>query len=235
MVSCYFFIYIYNCLISSLGERGEASTISAICVVARRRSGGGARLCFQKELFEAGEPAPAPGFFRSTSSYKRWGRSTACAALEANCIESGLYYMSSEVWNVYKNTLGVTTGALFIPFKYHFSDHAVTPGGSLGVYAGVKWGNKNNGDIATVVAAGLSAVQQGQATANFSATTANGVSNAGDTLYGATFAVGLIGRVGSSGPQFGILGGKDFIDKSKNYKYDGKWWLSVSIGYAFSN
>jgi len=168
--------------------------------------------------------------------------------------DPGVYYVSNADFVADKDlSLGISYGVLTVPYKYHFSDHALTGGSTVGGYLGLtqNWGFTQ---VSEVVGAGLALVSTTAATSNFTSGTAGGTtsgiatahssaastpnsSTAGttSTLTGLTLAAGLLGKIGNTNTQFGLLAGVDVVAKSDNYQYSGKPWLSLSIGYSFSN
>lgn len=165
--------------------------------------------------------------------------------------DPGIYYASSQDYVADKDlSLGISYGVLAVPFKFHFSDHALTGGSTIGGYLGFTqdWGFTQ---VSEIFGAGLALVSTTSATSNFTNTTPAGstsrafatgtsTSTSGNTpststLTGLSIAVGLLGKLGNTNTQFGVLIGTDLVEKSATYKYNGKAWLSLSIGYNFSN
>ena len=110
---------------------------------------------------------------------------------------------------------GFTAGVLTIPFKFHLSDHSISGGSTLGGYMGWKttWMGLT---VIPIVSAGLA----------FS-----------DAKYGQglTVATGLIGSVGASNMNWGLILGMDWYANDTHYPYEGKPWLAVEIGYNFGS
>jgi hypothetical protein len=168
-------------------------------------------------------------------------------AVQANCPtkdDPAIYYVSDADYNAgYSASVGVSYGILAVPFKYHFSDHALTAGSSLGGYIGLTQ-DAGFTQISEILGGGLALVSATAATSNFAGGTSGGssttsagatASSTTSTLTGVSIATGLLGKVGSTNTQFGLLLGMDFVDKSANYKYNSKLWLSFSIGYNFGS
>jgi hypothetical protein len=147
------------------------------------------------------------------------------------------YYVSEATYNAAKGvSLGLTYGVLAVPFKYHFSDHALTAGSTLGGFVGWDVSESGIGKVSWIVGGGLAIVSSTAATANYSSSTtgtANGTTATG-TLTGLSVATGFVGALGSSGVQFGLLAGIDSVDNHANYQYNDKLWLSFSVGYNFA-
>lgn len=139
----------------------------------------------------------------------------------------GVYYASdSEYQSKQLSGFGIATGILAVPFKYHLKDHATTSGSTLGGYIGLSNLMPSVGQFSIIAGGGLALVP---------ATSDSSTTSQGNTLTGITIAVGVIGKVGTTNTQFGVLLGYDMVDKAANYKYDAKPWLSFTVGYAFSN
>lgn len=121
------------------------------------------------------------------------------------------------------NTQAFVTGVLAIPFKLHPSTRAITPGGSYGAYVGYRTSLWNAFTVTPVLAGGLALVSAQPI----------GSSNT-QTLTGFSMLTGLIGTV-NGGLQFGGLIGIDWVAKSANYTYNGKFYFALEIGYAFNS
>jgi hypothetical protein len=145
-----------------------------------------------------------------------------------------VYYVSDSEYTAKQlYATGVVTGILAVPFKYHFRDHATTAGSTLGGYIGLSKTYPSAGQFSLILGGGLALVPITAATTNSTSTSTT--TNSSGTLTGISIATGIIGKVGSTNTQFGVLFGYDFVDKNANYKYDGKPWLSFTVGYSFSN
>jgi len=160
-------------------------------------------------------------------------------ATKANCPDAHnpqLYYVSDEDYTAgYEVSLGVSYGVLAVPFKYHFSDHALTGGSTLGGYLGLTQ-DAGFTQISEVVGGGLALVSTTAATSNFTSTSSGSSTSAPSTstLTGLSIVTGILGKIGNTNTQFGLLIGIDEVDNSARYKYNSKPWLSFSIGYNFS-
>ena len=137
---------------------------------------------------------------------------------------------------------GFTTGGLVVPFKYHVTDHAVTGGSTIGGYIGYTKDLSWAGSMSLILSGGLAIIDTSAATSNYSASSSSSTNSgtgqpAGSTtsLNGFTVATGVIGKIGKTQTQFGVLLGYDMVNKSQNYKYDGRPWVSFTVGYNFSN
>jgi hypothetical protein len=146
------------------------------------------------------------------------------------------YYVSKEaVFDRGGNVSQTVTGVLAVPFKFHTTDHSTTAGATIGGYLGREL-YLSTFDVAfsPIIAGGLALVPQKAAVAQASTTKADSTTpEEGSTLTGVSAAVGLIGKA-KSNFQFGMLVGWDWVGKSKNYKYEGKPWISFAFGYNFS-
>jgi len=171
-------------------------------------------------------------------------RKFTCAEKDASLcptkdVANTTYYFISDVdYNLDKvASFGVSIGILAVPFKYHFSDHALTSGSTIGGYVGA---TKTTplGDLSLILGGGLAIVSSGAATSNYVSSPSSPTSpptSSTSTLTGFSIASGLLGKVGSTNAQIGLLIGYDMVEKSANYKYDSHPWLSFSVGYNFSN
>jgi hypothetical protein len=78
--------------------------------------------------------------------------------------------------------------------------------------------------ISEILGGGLALVSTTAATSNFSNTASGSssstttTSSTTSTLTGVTIATGLLGKVGNTNTQLGLLLGMDFVEKSANYK-----------------
>ena len=50
---------------------------------------------------------------------------------------------------------------------------------------------------------------------------------------GFTYGAGVAASIASSNLQIGAFAGQDVV-KGDNWDYDGKWWVSIGIGFLFS-
>lgn len=146
-----------------------------------------------------------------------------CAQIDTVYYVSDSDYASKKDW-----ALGLATGILAVPFKYHRSDHATTGGTTIGGYIGISKTWSSVGQLSLILGGGLALVPSTPATTSTTTTSSS-------TLTGISIATGVIGKVGSTNTQFGVLLGYDSVDKNANYKYDGRPWLSFTVGYSFSN
>jgi len=126
-------------------------------------------------------------------------------------------------------------GILSVPFKYHPSDYSTTAGSTIGGYLGwtAPWIPTNK--VKIIVSGGLALVDPTAATVpagSGSSTTSTTQQTSPGTLTGVSVAGGFVGNV-LGGAQFGVVFGTDLIDKSKEYKYNGKLWISFMVGYNF--
>jgi len=123
---------------------------------------------------------------------------------------------------------GLTFGALLVPYKYHVAgSKSFTGNTSVGGYLG--WRQDRSGMIGLalqyVVFLGGASVPVTQ--------TSNGESTTQD-MSGVSYGVGIIGTV-KGAFQMGVVVGADRVSKNAGYEDNGKTWLAVELGYAFSN
>lgn len=116
------------------------------------------------------------------------------------------------------------TGVLSVPYKWHLSDKSVTVGSTIGGYLGYRAKTWRNLSVTPIIGGGLAMVS-GDLPGLPGTSTSTGIS----------LASGLIGTVGtgSTGVQWGVLVGVDWLGHSANYRYEGKPWLAFEVGYNF--
>ncbi|MBK6854082.1 MAG: hypothetical protein IPG93_21485 [Burkholderiales bacterium] len=129
----------------------------------------------------------------------------------------------------YYRHFGITHGALFVPFKRR-SDKSLSGESNLGYYLGYRFGGPWGVAITPAASVGMSLVN----VSDDSATTATSVKDSG-TRAAFTWATGFI-LTHLEAFQVGIFVGRDRIggDAGANWKYEGKVWTSIAIGYAFT-
>lgn len=114
-----------------------------------------------------------------------------------------------------------------MPFKYHLSGSKDFKGaGTVGPYVGYKTQSSNwAAGVELIGFAGLSSVQ--------SERTEDG-KQVKESLAAFSYGFGAIGRIRDKF-QVGVVLGQDRVGKSSVYADNGKWWLALSVGYAFAN
>ena len=123
---------------------------------------------------------------------------------------------------------GLTYGMLLVPFKYHFTgDKDFTGSTSVGGYLGFRQDKSGLTGLAAqyVVFLGATSVEVAQ--------TVDGQSTS-QNLTGVSYGVGILGTV-KGDFHMGVVLGADRVNKNAGYKDNGKAWLAVSLGFAFSN
>ena len=122
---------------------------------------------------------------------------------------------------------GLTYGTLLVPYKYHFSGSDFGSGASVGGYLGYRWDRSGVIGIALhpVVFVGAATIPVSQVN-NGQVKTEN--------MAGISYGIGLLGSVKDEF-QLGIIIGADRVNKSADYRYNGKVWLAISLGFEFSN
>lgn len=123
---------------------------------------------------------------------------------------------------------GLTYGTLLVPYKYRFTtDKDFSGNASLGGYFGYRQDDARIGfGIQAVVFIGAANVEVATANSDGSVTTQN--------LTGISYGVAYLFNVKDSF-RMGIVLGRDRVNKSANWKYNGRSWVAASVGYAFSN
>ena len=149
---------------------------------------------------------------------------------DAACAEVGpLYSVKKEDFGPeYWDRTGWSYGPLFTPFKMRFKDKSLTGEAALGGYLGYEY-RVYGVSVTPAVHAGLSMVTIGG--------DASASKNINDTTSTPAFTWGfaLIMKPGEN-YQAGIVLGKDRIGGTDGaaWNYEGRWWLSIAIGYNFA-
>lgn len=157
-------------------------------------------------------------------------RNGSTGAVSIPCAKEGPKYVvkKTEFGPAYWDRTGWSYGPLFAPFKMRFKDKSLTGEAALGGYIGYEW-RPFGISFTPAVHAGLSVVTVGGDGA--------AAQNVNDTTSKPAFTWGfaLIMKPGEN-YQAGIILGKDRIGGSDgaSWQYEGKWWLSVAIGYNFA-
>lgn len=126
---------------------------------------------------------------------------------------------------------GWTWGALVVPYKWQLHDKSISGSASLGPYLGFQFG-LSDGDfgvnVIPLVSFGITNITV-QNQANSSATS---------SVMGFTIAVGAGFSMTKSQTslQGGLVCGQDRAGSSTPtpYKYEGKWWCALELGYPFA-
>jgi hypothetical protein len=123
---------------------------------------------------------------------------------------------------------GLTYGTLLVPYKYHLKgSKSFTGAASLGGYVGYR--QERSGllglGVQYVVFIGAASVPVSNVVDGKPVT---------DNHAGVSYGVGLIGTV-KDGFNMGLVLGADRVSKSAGYVDNGKMWIAVQLGYAFSN
>jgi len=123
---------------------------------------------------------------------------------------------------------GLTYGTLMVPFKYHFrGDKDFSGGTSVGGYLGFRQDKSGVTGLAVQYVAFLGAATiEVPQTVDGATTTQN--------MTGVSYGLGLLGTVKDSF-HMGLILGADRVNANAGYKDNGKAWLAVSLGFAFSN
>jgi hypothetical protein len=125
------------------------------------------------------------------------------------------------------NISGLSYGVLVVPFKYHIRGSKEFKGsGSVGPYAGYK--TESGNWAASVEFVGFLGLTNVAVERNIDGKPIT------DNVSGISYGGGMIGRI-TDKFQVGLLLGADRVGKSVNYVDNGKLWIAVSVGYAFSN
>ena len=123
---------------------------------------------------------------------------------------------------------GLTYGALLVPYKYHLTgSKSFTSSASVGGYAGFRQDKTGLIGVALqyIVFLGASSIPVAQ-TSNGQSTTQN--------MAGVSYGVGILGTIKEKF-NMGVVFGADRVNSNAGYENNGKPWIAVEIGYAFSN
>ena len=186
-----------------------------------------------------------PTFARHGASQKLVDKAKNTDPLPAPCTG---WVAQDTTYTIKKTTIeserttsqSLVTGILAVPFKFHLSSKSVTAGSTIGGYVGYQTSFFNLFTLTPILGGGLALVDTSpaQPTTSTTSTTPAPQSSGTQSSYGFSVVTGLIGSVSSaaasSGVQFGVLVGLDWLSKTSNYPYEGKPWIAFEIGYNFS-
>lgn len=157
----------------------------------------------------------------------------SCQEPAINCgsnrvVEGNEYEISVEkVEKAATDTVGFDYGTLVVPFKYQLHDNTITGNSSVVQYLGYKF-TSTGLSIMPVVSAGLGVVSISQKDSQQNVKTSSAPSF--------SVAYGLIVNILKNGLfQAGIMSGWDWAGKGSQYKYEGKPWISISLGTNWTN
>ena len=120
---------------------------------------------------------------------------------------------------------GYTYGVLTAPYKFFPKDHSFSSSAVIGPYVGWQY-TINDFSVKPIASFGLSSVAVTTTNAAGESTTSNRAALALST--GVLFDI-------TNKFQLGFLVGADSAGPGSGYKYNGKPWLAIDIGYKFSN
>lgn len=123
--------------------------------------------------------------------------------------------------------LGITYGALAVPFKYHLKgSKSFEGGGTVAPYLGYRFDRSSFGfGIKVIGFLGLSVINVNQ--------NINGEQKS-QSLAGFSYGLGVLGQAKNEF-QVGMVVGADRVSDSSNYPDNGKLWVAIAIGYSFAN
>jgi len=133
-------------------------------------------------------------------------------------------FSSYEIESTPPNRYGLTYGTLMVPYKYHFGSKNFSSSTSVGGYLGFRQENSLIG----LQWIGFMGVGQIPVTQNV-----NGEDKT-QNLTGVSYGIGLLGTVKDKF-HMGVILGADRVNPGSGYKDNGKPWIAVELGYAFSN
>jgi len=143
-------------------------------------------------------------------------------------VENRPILITKEQINTFSpNRYGFSFGALMVPYKYHYNGTKDFSGGAtLSPYFGYRFDKNVLGfEIKPILFAGMTKVDVTQ-NVNGEATT--------QSLAGFSYGGGFLGEI-KNDFQLGVVIGKDRVSQSSNYIDNGKTWISLAIGFSFSN
>lgn len=123
---------------------------------------------------------------------------------------------------------GLEYGILVVPYKFHLTDHSMSPGGTIGAYFGWHVAPTSVASTAVVISAGLGSV-------SFETQDAAGNKTKVDHTS-LSLATGVVATFNRTVPfQLGLLFGYDWAGKNSNYVYEGKPWIALSFGASLTS
>lgn len=151
-----------------------------------------------------------------------------CASGKKIVVGGNQYEISVEkLEKTATDTTGFDYGTLVVPFKYQLHDNTITGNTTIGQYLGYKYTTTGLSFI-PVISAGLGVISISQKDSQQNVTTSSAPSF--------SVAYGLIVNILKNGLfQAGIMSGWDWAGKGSQYKYEGKPWISISLGTNWTN
>lgn len=122
---------------------------------------------------------------------------------------------------------GLDFGTLVVPFKFQLSDQtAITSSATLGGYLGYRIPWRVAGlDFRLLAFGGVSEVPTSEADSSGKITS--------QTVAGLSYGAGLVTTV-KDNFNVGLVIGFDHVNSVQDYKYQDKPWISLEIGYSFT-
>ena len=149
--------------------------------------------------------------------------------VKLTAVKAGTQYRTTQANFVDHATqsAGVDYGLLVVPYKFHFSDHSYSSGGTIGGYVG---------QHLTVAASSMSVVLS-VGLGNVPVKTVQGDgSTTIDNKASLTVATGLVVSLTRKGFfQAGLLFGYDWAGRDSQYQYEGEPWMALSFGTGLTN
>ena len=184
------------------------------------------------------DTAAAPNAADATTEVpKDADRSTCADTLIATDVAYD--FTTDKLDGVYTQRMGITYGALLIPYKFYFSDKSFKSNPSTVGFVGYE------GYIPGLSLAGVIALGPGLATTNTNTNSNSGNNSssssgnqtnqsngASGTYVTYTAALGGIVTFGGS-VKAGLLFGRDWQGSGSGFKYENKTWMALSIGTSF--
>jgi hypothetical protein len=178
---------------------------------------------FRKGTLDGSNACADPSFFSCAFSRKQTTRDlTSHSVVE----EHGVYTADKAAIESFPHSRrGYTFGALLVPFKYYSSDKSFTGASTIGTYIGYKF-QDNRGSFTPILSVGW--------VPSIKVPLSNGTGTVDRS--GLSLATGVIFSVDKgTGIQLGVLAGQDRLgnNAAAPYAQEGKWWLSISVGFKF--
>ncbi len=122
------------------------------------------------------------------------------------------------------NRYGLTYGALFVPYKYHFSgSKEFNSDSTIGPFMGYRFDANTVGFgvklIGFLGGSMISVIDDNNKT---------------QSLAGFSYGIGIIGEL-KNDFQLGMVLGQDRVSDGSNYEDNGKWWGAIALGFSFAN
>ncbi|MFZ6769971.1 hypothetical protein ACO0LM_23195 [Undibacterium sp. Di26W] len=152
--------------------------------------------------------------------------SKLCEGTTTIALGEVVVFSQNETASTPPDRYGLTYGTLMVPYKYHVGSKNFSGGTSVGGYLGYRQEKSGLGlglQWVGFVGAGQIPVTQ----------SVNGQDKT-QNLTGFSYGLGILGTVKDKF-HMGFILGADRVNTDAGYKDNGKPWIAIEVGYAFSN